>query len=171
MSANIEKTVAVRRPSREEVIVGFDAERLKAPFILRCGALLIDYVLLVAAPVVALLLGRWMGDDGAKLLDSQLVNSSWLIAVLIGITNFILLPMFTCQSIGKMLTGLSVVKTDGSVPAFKNLILRHFIGYPLTFLTAGIGFIFSVANAKGRALHDLISGTVVIYGQKKNLPK
>lgn len=169
MSAKIEKTAVVRSRASEEIVVGFDAERLKAPFILRCGALLIDYVLLIVVPVVALVVGRWMGDDGAKLLDSQLSNASWLIALLIGVTNFILLPMFTCQSLGKMLTGLSVVRNDGTVPSFKNLLLRHFIGYPLTFLTGGLGFIVSVANARGRALHDFISGTVVIYAQKKKI--
>jgi uncharacterized RDD family membrane protein YckC len=167
MSARVEKTAAVRRTKPEEIIVDFEAERLKAPFLLRCGALIIDYVLFISIPVVALLIGRFMGDDGAKLLDSQLSNVGWLIAVLIGLTNFILLPMFTCQSIGKMLTGLSVVRTDGRVPTFGNLLLRHFIGYPLTLITGGLGFLVSVVNTKGRALHDFIAGTVVIYGQKR----
>lgn len=167
MSARVEKTATVRRTKPEEIIVDFEAERLKAPFLLRCGALMIDYVLFISIPVVALLIGRFMGDDGAKLLDSQLSNVGWLIAVLIGLTNFILLPMFTCQSIGKMLTGLSVVRTDGKVPTFGNLLLRHFVGYPLTLITGGLGFLVSVINAKGRALHDFIAGTVVIYGQKR----
>lgn len=167
MSSRIEKTAAVRKLKSEEIVVGFDAERLKAPFLLRCGALLIDYVLFISAPVIALITGRFMGDDGVKLLDGTLSNVGWLIAFLIGLTNFVLLPMFTGQSIGKMLTGLSVVKKDGRVPSFGNLILRHFLGYPLTFLTAGLGFLVSVINAKGRALHDFIAGTVVIYGQKR----
>lgn len=128
---------------------------------------MIDYVLFISVPVIALLVGRYMGNDGSKLLDSELSNVGWLIAVLVGLTNFILLPMFTGQSIGKMLTGLSVVRTDGKVPTFGNLLLRHFIGYPLTLITGGLGFLLSVINAKGRALHDYIAGTVVIYGQKK----
>lgn len=167
MSARVEKTATIRRIKPEEVIVNFEAEKLKAPFLLRCGALMIDYVLFISVPVIALLIGRYMGNDGAKLLDSQLSTVGWLIAVLIGVTNFILLPMFTGQSIGKMLTGLSVVRTDGRVPSFVNLLLRHFIGYPLTFITGGLGFLLSIINAKGRALHDFIAGTVVIYGKKR----
>lgn len=167
MSARVEKTATIRRIKPEEVIVNFEAEKLKAPFLLRCGALMIDYVLFISVPVIALLIGRYMGNDGAKLLDSQLSTVGWLIAVLIGVTNFILLPMFTGQSIGKMLTGLSVVRTDGRVPNFVNLLLRHFIGYPLTFITGGLGFLLSIINAKGRALHDFIAGTVVIYGKKR----
>lgn len=167
MSARVEKTVAVRKTKPEEIIVNFDAERLKAPFLLRCGALLIDYVLFISAPVIALVGGRFMGEDGVKLLNGTLSSAGWLAAVLIGITNFVLLPMVTGQSIGKMLTGLSVVRPDGRVPTFINLILRHFLGYPLTLLTGGLGFLVSVINAKGRALHDFIAGTVVIYGQKR----
>lgn len=167
MSARVEKTAAVRKTKPEEIVVDFQAERLKAPFLLRCGALLIDYVLFISVPVIALVIGRYMGNDGVKLLDGELSNAGWLIAVLIGVTNFILLPMLTGQSIGKMLTGLSVVRTDGKVPTFVNLLLRHFIGYPITLATGGLGFLVSVINAKGRALHDFIAGTVVIYGQKR----
>lgn len=167
MSSRIEKTAAVHKLRSEEVVVNFDAERLKAPFLLRCGALLIDYVLFIAPPVIALIIGRFMGEDGVKLLDGTLSNVGWLIAFLIGLTNFIFLPMLTGQSIGKMLTGLSVVRKDGRVPTFGNLVLRHFLGYPLTFITGGLGFLVSVINAKGRALHDFIAGTIVIYGQKR----
>jgi uncharacterized RDD family membrane protein YckC len=76
--------------------------------------------------------------------------------------------MFTGQSIGKMLTGLRVVQTDGKTATLTNLLVRHLVGYPLTILTFGLGFLFSVLNSKGRALHDLISGTIVIYGQRRS---
>jgi uncharacterized RDD family membrane protein YckC len=85
----------------------------------------------------------------------------------LGLTNFIIFPMFAGQSVGKMLTGLRVVKSDGGIPSFKNLLLRHFIGYPLTICSGGLGFIVSALNSKGRALHDFIAGTEVIYGQRR----
>jgi uncharacterized RDD family membrane protein YckC len=66
-----------------------------------------------------------------------------------------------------MLTGLKVVKTDGSEAKLKNLLIRHLIGYPLMFLTLGLGFLISVFSQKGRALHDILAGTVVIYGRRK----
>jgi uncharacterized RDD family membrane protein YckC len=86
---------------------------------------------------------------------------------LLGLTNFIIFPMFAGQSIGKMLTGLRVVKSDGGIPSFKHLLLRHLVGYPVTIITGGLGFLFSVLNSKGRALHDYIAGTEVIYGQRR----
>ena len=167
MSANAEKTIAVNRNKPEKIVVNFDAERLKAPFLLRCGAFLIDYILLVCIPVLALILGRFYGVDGAKLLNSELSSTGWVIMLLLALTNFVIFPMFGGQSIGKMLTGIRIVQKDGSPPTFLQLLLRHTIGYLLTALTGGLGFLFSALNEKGRALQDLIGGTVVIYGKQK----
>lgn len=167
MSARVEKAVPATRQKFEPIIVDFDVERLKAPFLLRCGAILIDYILLVAVPVISLLIGRSFEYDGAKLLNSEVSNAGWLIMILFGITNFVIFPMFSGQTIGKMLTGLRVVKSDGNAASFTNLLVRHLIGYPITILTAGIGFFIAVINSSGRALHDLIAGTIVVYGKKR----
>ncbi|HRH42357.1 MAG TPA: RDD family protein [Pyrinomonadaceae bacterium] len=167
MSANIERKIPISQSRSQEVVVDFDPEKLKAPFTLRCGALIIDYIFLVSIPIITILIGRMMGTDGAKLLNSELSNAGWLITILLGITNFMIFPMFAGQSLGKMLTGLRVVKSNGEIPSFKNLILRHFLGYPITILTGGLGFLFCILNSKGRALHDYIAGTELIYGQKR----
>jgi uncharacterized RDD family membrane protein YckC len=167
MSAKAEKIVAVKRTKPEKVVVNFDAERLKAPFLLRCGAFLIDYILLVCIPVLGLLLGRFYGNDGIKLLNSELSNTGWLIMLLLALTNFVIFPMFSGQSIGKMLTGIRIVNKDGTPATFVQLLLRHTIGYFLTAVTLGLGFLFSALNQKGRALQDLIGGTVVIYGKQR----
>ncbi len=166
-NVQVERVVPTARTKPESVIVDFDGERLKAPFLLRCGAILIDYILLVAVPVVSLLIGKSFEYDGAKLLNSEVSNAGWLIMILFGITNFVIFPMFSGQSVGKILTGLRVVKTDGNAASFSRLLVRHLIGYPLTILTAGLGFLFAVLNSKGRALHDFLSGTVVVYGRKR----
>jgi uncharacterized RDD family membrane protein YckC len=167
MSARVERTIPARSIKPEQVIVNFDAEQLRAPFLLRCGAILIDYIILIAAPVLSLIIGRLMEVESTKLLHSSIANTGWLIMVLLALTNFVFLPLLVGQSVGKMLTGLRVVKKDGSAPLLGSLFLRHLIGYPLTALTLGLGFFFSLLNEKGRALHDFIAGTVVIYGQRK----
>ena len=167
MSARVERTVPAKVIRAEQIIVDFDVERLKAPFLLRCGALLIDYILIIAVPVVSLLLGRTFEYDGAKLLNSEVSNAGWLIMILMILTNFVIFPMFSGQSIGKILTGLRIVKTDGDAPSFGRLLVRHLIGYPLTALTLGLGFLLSVLNYKGRALHDFLAGTIVVYGRKR----
>jgi len=167
MSARVERAVPAKVIITEQVVVDFDAERLKAPFLLRCGAMLIDYILLVSVPVISLLLGRFNEYDGAKLLNSEISNAGWLVLILLVLTNFVIFPLFSGQTIGKILTGLRIVKTDGNTPTFSRLLVRHLVGYPLTVLTLGIGFLFSVLNHKGRALHDFLSGTIVVYGRSR----
>jgi uncharacterized RDD family membrane protein YckC len=167
MSARVERVVPAKRIRTEQIVVNFDAERLKAPFSLRCGAILIDYILLVAVPVSSLIIGRLMGIEPAKLLNSEVSNAGWLITILLILTNFVILPLFSGQSIGKMLTGLRIVKTDGNTPSLPALLLRHLIGYPLSFLIFGLGFLLPVFNQKGRALHDFLAGTVVVYGRRR----
>ncbi len=167
MSAQVERAVSTGRIRTEHVVVDFDAARLRAPFLLRCGAGLIDYVLLVSVPVVSLLLTRFFEDEPSKILNSKIANAGWLIMILLALTNFVILPLFSGKSIGKFLTGLRIVKNDGNLPSFGTLLVRHLIGYPLTILTLGIGFLFSVFNQKGRALHDFLAGTVVVYGRRQ----
>lgn len=167
ISARAEGTVPVQRLRTEQRIVDFDAELLKAPLLLRCGAILIDYILLICIPVVCLLLGRSFSYDGSKLLTSEFSNAGWLIMILFALTNLVIFPLVVGKSLGKMLTGLRVVKTDGHPASLVSLLIRHLIGYPLTFLTLGLGFLIAIFNQEGRALHDLLAGTVVIYGRRK----
>jgi len=167
MNARAETVVPAKTLRPEPIIVNFDVERLKAPFLLRCGAILVDYILIVSVPVISLLLGRYFEYDGMKLLNSEVSNAGWLITILLILTNFVIFPMFSGQTIGKFLTGLRIVSSDGDAPSFSRLLVRHLIGYPLTVLTLGLGFLFSVFNYKGRALHDFIAGTVVVYGRRR----
>src|SRR5688500_385730 len=163
MSAVTDRTPAVRRPGSREVIVGFSPEAVKAPFLLRCGALIIDYIIVIAIPVIGLLLSRFAGNDGAKLLNDGLNSAGWLVAVLVGITNILLLPMFSGQTVGKIATGLRIVKIDGTAPSIRAIAFRQTAGYFLTLVSAGIGFFLSLFSSKGRALHDYLAGTVVIF--------
>lgn len=167
MSATAKKASPINKIETKQVVVGFDAEQLRAPFLLRCGSLLIDYILIVSVPASSVLLGRFMGYDGAKLLNSEVNNAGWLIMILLAITNFLIFPMFSGQSIGKMFTGLRIVNIDGTMPGFATLILRHLVGYPITIVTGMLGFLLSAFNSKGRTLHDFLSSTTVVYGHKK----
>ncbi len=140
---------------------------MKAPFLLRCAAALIDYILVVSVPVLGLLLSRFAGNDGAGLFNSTANTVGWLIAVLFYISNVILLPMYAGQSAGKMITGLRIVDVNGGRVEPPKMALRQTFGIFLTALTAGLGFFLSVFGRNGRALHDLVGGSVVIYAEKR----
>lgn len=165
MDARLE--TAGDKPARETIkITNFDAERFRAPFTLRCAALLLDYTLLIAAPVVALMLARASGVRGTKLFDDSTYHAGWLVALVLLAANFIVLPMATGRTIGKAVMGLQVVRKDGRNLTVAAAALRHLVGYPLTILTAGTGFLLAIFNPKGRALHDYLAGTTVVQARK-----
>jgi uncharacterized RDD family membrane protein YckC len=159
--------VSASIPVKREIIVDFDPVKLRAPFFLRCGAVIIDYLIVVMFPVLGLLLGRLFGEDGARLLSSEINNIAWLVAILIGFSNVVLLPMVTGQSIGKMIVGLKIVRISGERASIGTIAFRQIFGYLITLASAGLGFFFSVFSSKGRALHDYLSGTVVVYAHSR----
>ena len=159
-----QEVLPAKAPSRKPTIANFDAVAMKAPFYLRCGAVAFDYLLIIIWPVLGLLLGRSLGIDGAKLLTGELNNIAWVVAILVGLSNNVLLPLVTGQSLGKMAAGLRIVASDGGHPTFGSLIFRQTLGYLLTFGSFGLGFLFSVFSSKGRALHDYLAGTQVVFG-------
>ncbi len=170
MSAVSDRTAEVRRPGTREIIVDFSPAEVSAPFLLRCGALLIDYIIIVAIPVMGLLLSRYTGNDGVKVLNDGMNSAGWFVAVLVGLSNMLLLPMFTGQTVGKMFTGLRMVNMDGSTPSIRQIAARQTVGYLVTLLTVGLGFLISCLSANGRALHDYLTGTMVIYADRRLRP-
>jgi uncharacterized RDD family membrane protein YckC len=167
MTASHQKSVPINHPSRKELVVGFSADMLRAPFALRCGALLIDYIVIVLIPITFLLISRSLGNDGARLLNSELNDIGWLLAVLLCVANLAILPLVGGQTIGKMLTGIRVVTVDGSIPSAKVILFRQVIGYLVTGLTLGFGFLLAAFGVRSRALHDYVAGTTVIYADKR----
>ena len=127
---------------------------------------MIDYATVIVFPIVFLLVGRILGYDGAKLLGSGTTIIGLLLAVGLAFGNLVLLPFYNAQSIGKWLTGISIVTSDGESPSMGALALRHTVGYLATLLTFGFGFLLPSASGTGSALHDRISKTVVIYARK-----
>jgi uncharacterized RDD family membrane protein YckC len=166
MSSKAGATVTQAKQDRE-IVLNFETDRLAAPFFLRCGALLIDYIIFLIAPVSMMLLGRYFGGDGGRTVAGSLNETGWLIALLIGATNFILLPLFSGQSLGKLITGLRIVRSDGRQASPLKIALRQSFGYLVTVLTFGSGFLLSALNRSGRTLHDFLFGTVVVYADRK----
>ncbi|HVQ55685.1 MAG TPA: RDD family protein [Pyrinomonadaceae bacterium] len=150
----------------EEVVVGFLPGEVRAPFTLRCAALITDYLIVVFAPVFFLLLGRLFGNDGTALLNGQLNNTGWMIALLVAVANLVVLPLAAGRSAGKMLTGLRIVNVRGTPASFRRVFLRQTVGYFVSVITLGIGFFICALNSRGRALHDYMAGTIVIQAKK-----
>lgn len=164
MSSN-QEALPTKVPASKLIVAEFDPIAMRAPFFLRCGAIAFDYMLVIIWPVLGLLVGRSLGIDGAKLLAGELNNIAWLVAILVGLSNIVLLPIASGQSLGKMLAGIRIVAADGSQPGIGSLLFRQTLGYVITLSSLGTGFLLSAFSSKGRALHDYISGSQVVFGR------
>ena len=142
------------------------AQHLSAPFVLRIGALLIDY-LLVAGMLALMTLPARLAQGNTRGGSSFIDTSGWWLALGLGLFNFVILPLWRGQTLGKWATGLEIARLDGSSLRIGNALLRHFVGYPLTLLTAGLGFLLTLFNSDSRALHDFIAGTIVTRAQTR----
>src|ERR1700752_69731 len=136
-------------------------KRLRAPFPLRCGALLIDYIALVTLVVLGTLVSRMLGGGG-RAAGSSAETAGIMLAVLMSLLNLVVIPGFTGFTLGKWATGLRIERTAGGKVGIGRALLRHFVGYPLSFALLGIGFLIAAVSVHGRGLHDIIAGTVVV---------
>jgi uncharacterized RDD family membrane protein YckC len=76
--------------------------------------------------------------------------------------NLGVLPGVTGFTVGKWAAGLRILRQNGSEIGIGRALLRHFVGYPLSFVTLGLGFLVIAFTSRGRGLHDLIAGTIVV---------
>jgi uncharacterized RDD family membrane protein YckC len=80
----------------------------------------------------------------------------------VALIDLVVLAGLRGQTLGKWATGLRIERINGERIGIGHALLRHLVGYPLSLLTLGIGFLLSAFNAQGRTLHDVIAGTVVL---------
>jgi uncharacterized RDD family membrane protein YckC len=144
--------------------IEFSPNASGARFFLRCAALFIDYMLLVAVPVGWLVFVKFFGDGSTNAGISYWV---WLFVLFAWAINFLALPLFRGQTIGKLIAGIAILRTDGTPVRLGRLLLRNTFGYIVSILTFGLGFFLAAVNRNGRSLHDLIAGTIVVPGRRK----
>jgi uncharacterized RDD family membrane protein YckC len=135
--------------------------RVQVPFALRCGAFLIDYILLILLVVLGTLFARMLGG-GARAAGNSAETAAIVLAIVVALLNLGVLPGLTGMTIGKWATGLRIQRTETGNPGIGRALLRHFVGYPLSLATFGIGFLLVAVSVHGRGLHDMIAGTVVV---------
>ncbi|HTK38561.1 MAG TPA: RDD family protein [Pyrinomonadaceae bacterium] len=169
MSAAAETIPSPQRLGRRQKIVDFSPYKVSAPFLLRCGAILIDYVLVVAIPVITLLLIVMLSGDRVGSITGVSNSTGWLLGILVYAADFFVLPLVNGQTIGKMLTGIRIVRSDGSPVGAASLLLRQTLGLLFTIFTLGGAFLVAAFSRSGRALHDFIASTTVIYARQRTL--
>ena len=184
MTARIETTLLPPDTIPERAHAQSYMERYRAPFSLRCGALLIDYILIAGIIAFSTLLARIGRHGPATPSNAQFIGI--FIAIIVAAINFIGLPVLRGQTLGKWATGLCIRRKDGEPLSWERSLLRNLVLYPPAFLMLGlgflvanmlpaaavagggfiltlaIGFLMATLNAHGRALHDIIADTIVV---------
>ena len=163
MATAAERAISAQHTLNTDKIINFSAEQLRAPFILRCAAFAIDYMVLVSIPVFWLVLSRLFTENG---INATISTSSWVIGGVLFISNFLIFPMLRGRTLGKLIVGLTIVNWDGTPVRASSIVARNIFGYSLTLLTFGVGFLIAAVNKSGRALHDFVGGTIVVHGRK-----
>jgi uncharacterized RDD family membrane protein YckC len=130
-----------------------------AGFWIRLVALLLDVVLLAGVQASLSAIGRraWgPGADEAAVTRGLVVMFTALFALLYSTV----LHAAGGQTIGKMLVGARVIGLDSAPLPLGAAFLRA-LGYVVSVLPFGLGFLMAGLRADKRALHDLIAGSRV----------
>jgi uncharacterized RDD family membrane protein YckC len=130
---------------------------------LRCGAFLLDYILTLLVLAVTVLLAYFVKrrlnlNEGANVV----LLIGYLATAAVLFLNLIYFAERTGQSFGKRFIGIRIVRLDGRRPDYRDLALRHFVGYPLALLCAGVGVLWMIWDRKQQGWHDKLSGTLVV---------
>jgi uncharacterized RDD family membrane protein YckC len=159
------------------------AERtgLKAGFVSRAVASLIDILIILALAGITYLLIR--GTTALMRIDisecrqfvpivdvrSLLANFCSLSRILMVITVLSIAPLyltalwlFAGRTIGMGIVGLRVVRTNGKRLRLATALIR-LVGFTLSLLTLGVGFLWAIIDDDRQALHDKLARTYVIY--------
>jgi uncharacterized RDD family membrane protein YckC len=135
--------------------------RLRAPFSLRCGAILIDYILLAAILAFSTLISRLLGG-GARTAGTSSETIAIFLVLVVAVLNLGIVAGLTGLTVGKWATGLRICRSDGTDIDMGRAFLRHFVGYPVSFFFLGVGFLVAALTPSRRGLHDWIADTIVV---------
>src|SRR5947208_11352810 len=89
--------------------------RYRAPFALRCGALLIDYILLALILTLSIMIARLMGG-GARMAGGTAEKIGLIVTSVVAVLDLGVLAGMYGQTIGKWTTGLRIERTEGQLP-------------------------------------------------------
>src|SRR5215204_4777699 len=97
-----------RGAAAPRAVVNFD--RLRAPFSLRCGALLIDYIITVGVLALATLLARVFADGRRG--SAFILTAGYIATAAVAFLNFVVIANLGGRTLGKWMAGLRIERRD-----------------------------------------------------------
>lgn len=114
-----------------------------------------------------------LGDDTYSLVGGDF-GIYLLITGVVGILYWMVLPGLTGWTLGKLATGIRVVKDDGTLPAgVGRNVVRQLLWvaddfpYFIPYLT---GFIVALTNDRNKRVGDMVAGTLVVRAAAAGKP-
>lgn len=122
---------------------------------------------------VAIYLNLNLGDTEYSLVGGDF----WiwaLIVTIVGVLYWMILPGLKGWTLGKLITGIRVVKDDGTCPAGvgKNVVrqLLWIADYFPYFIPYLAGFIVALTNDRNKRVGDIVAGTLVVRADAAGQP-
>lgn len=123
-------------------------------------ATLLDGIL-ISLPVIALVTALF---GTGWLTEESWSNADGLNVLLTAGVTIMLWVRWGGRTPGKKLLGVRIVQYPGLEPiTFGTAVLRYFVGYTISALILGLGFLMVAFRKDKRGLQDLIAGTCVIH--------
>ena len=130
-----------------------------AGFFRRLGAFAVDWI---ALSILADIVRFAYSTGGASNGDMMNLDGAMLLSAVLFLLYFTLLTGEGGQTLGKIILGIRVVRTDGSPVTYSHAFLRS-LGYGVsTFFFTFLGFLWAAWDRRKQAWHDKIAGTIVI---------
>ena len=140
----------------------------RAGFWVRFIAYIIDSILLVITGgildfVTGLGIGIGAIISGSTAEETEIVAGifGFIINITLSLIYYVVFVGAKGQTPGKMVLGLKIIKTSGEEMTYGRAFLR-WIGYGVSFLILGIGFLMIAFSREKQGLHDKIAGTYVV---------
>lgn len=136
-----------------------------AGFPQRALATVIDVILLI---IVMFTILSFINPDAITGINGLIENPGLMNLVLIVsiLTQSLYYGYFLSQNngqtIGKKLLNIRVIKRDGSPLTIWDAVLRNVIGYQISNIIPGIGFLWVFFSKESRTWHDFMANTIVV---------
>jgi len=139
-----------------------------AGFFIRALAFMMDQVLVCLALILLGLVGYIAIDVGAYFLSFNAGDLRLMFTPLIFSCCFAAYGIYYTfyhgyygQTLGKIFLGLKVTRTDGEELSYF-VAFKRFLGYFVSSLFFGFGYLMPIFTQRRQALHDKIADTIVI---------
>ena len=154
--APVDRSVPVTAPSTAEPVDGAPVALASIPR--RFLALIADYLIIgIIADIIGMAYRLGTGSSS----NAMTFHTAFWISTLLFFAYFTVLIGDSGQTLGKKLLGIRVVRPGGLPVSYGRATVRT-LGYYLSSLFLGLGFVWALFNKNNQTWHDKLAGTLVV---------